>query len=104
MEVDPAILAAMRSGNARDLAAVISNDLQAAALQLAPDLAEVLNTGIRVGALAGMVSGSGPTLAFLTENASEAAELEAALRAEGHRALAVEGPVSGARLASAVVG
>ena len=104
VEVDPAILAAMRSGNARDLAAVISNDLQAAALQLAPDLAQVLDTGIRLGALAGMVSGSGPTLAFLAEDAFAAADLEAALRAEGHRALAVEGPVSGARQAPAAVG
>ena len=97
-EVDPAILAAMRSGNARELAAVMSNDLQAAALQLAPQLQELLTTGERLGALAGMVSGSGPTVAFLAEDADAAAKLEAALRSEGHRALAVEGPVPGARL------
>ncbi|WP_104104429.1 4-(cytidine 5'-diphospho)-2-C-methyl-D-erythritol kinase [Arthrobacter sp. 08Y14] len=103
-EVDPAILTAMRSGNAQDLASVMSNDLQAAALQLAPGLADVLSAGERLGALAGMVSGSGPTVAFLAQNAPAAAELAAALRAGGHRALAVEGPVSGARLASAVAG
>ncbi|WP_341393959.1 4-(cytidine 5'-diphospho)-2-C-methyl-D-erythritol kinase [Arthrobacter sp. G119Y2] len=101
-DVDPAVLAAMRSGNARDLAAVISNDLQAAALRLAPELGALLSTGERLGALAGMVSGSGPTVAFLTEDAAAASALEAALRAEGHRALAVEGPVAGARLAAAV--
>lgn len=102
--VDPQILAAMRSGNARELAAVVSNDLQAAALRLAPELDGVLRAGERLGALAGMVSGSGPTVAFLTEDADAATDLEAALRAEGHRALAVEGPVHGARLAPAVVG
>ena len=103
-EVDPAVLAAMRSGNARELAAVISNDLQAAALRLAPELADLLSTGERLGALAGMVSGSGPTVAFLAEDAGAAGKLEAALRAEGHRALAVEGPAPGARLLPAVVG
>lgn len=103
-EVDPAVLAAMRSGNARELAAVISNDLQAAALRLAPELADLLSTGERLGALAGMVSGSGPTVAFLVEDAAAAGELEAALRLEGHRALAVEGPAPGARLLPAVVG
>ncbi|MFJ7748601.1 4-(cytidine 5'-diphospho)-2-C-methyl-D-erythritol kinase [Arthrobacter sp. NPDC097144] len=103
-EVDPAVLAAMRSGNARELAAVISNDLQAAALRLAPELADLLSTGERLGALAGMVSGSGPTVAFLAEDAGAAGKLEAALRGGGHRALAVEGPAPGARLLPAVVG
>ena len=102
--VDPQILAAVRSGNARDLAAVITNDLQAAALRLAPELGGLLRAGERLGALAGMVSGSGPTVAFLAEDADAAEALEAALLAEGHRALAVEGPVHGARLAPAVVG
>ena len=102
-EVDPLILAAMRSGNARDLAAVVSNDLQAAALRLAPQLQELLHTGERLGALTGMVSGSGPTVAFLAEDRDAAAALAAALRAEGHRALAVEGPVHGARLLPAAI-
>lgn len=102
-EVDPGILAALRSGNPRELAAVISNDLQAAALKLAPELGGLLRTGERLGALAGMVSGSGPTVAFLAEDAAAATVLEAALRTEGHRALAVQGPVHGARLAPAVV-
>ena len=100
-EVDAEILAAMRSGNARELAAVISNDLQAAALRLAPELGGLLRTGERLGALAGMVSGSGPTVAFLAEDAAAASDLQSALRAEGHRALAVEGPVPGAGIAGA---
>ena len=93
---DPAVLAAMRSGNAAALAGVIHNDLQPPALSLAPSLAGVLRRGGELGALAGVVSGSGPTLAFLTEDAAAAARLEKALRAEGHNALAVHGPARGA--------
>ena len=93
---DPRVLEALRSGNAAALAGVISNDLQPAALSLAPELESVLDRGRSLGALAGIVSGSGPTLAFLTEDAGSAARLETALRAEGHNALAVHGPVPGA--------
>lgn len=93
---DPAVLAAMCSGNAAGLASVIHNDLQAAALSLAPALTGVLQRGEELGALAGIVSGSGPTLAFLAEDAAAAARLQTALRAEGHNALAVHGPAGGA--------
>lgn len=93
---DPRVLEALRSGNAAALAGVISNDLQPAALSLAPELENVLDRGRRLGALAGIVSGSGPTLAFLAADAGSAAALETALRADGHNALAVHGPVAGA--------
>ena len=94
--VDPRILAALAAGNTAGLAAVLENDLQPAALELAPELAAVLAAGTRNGALAGMVSGSGPTLAFLASDATHASALEAALRGEGHNALAVYGPAPGA--------
>lgn len=95
---DPRVLEAVRSGNAAALAGVIHNDLQAAALSLAPQLAPVLDRGRELGALAGIVSGSGPTLAFLAGGAAAAADLESALRAEGHNALAVHGPARGAEV------
>ena len=94
---DPRVLEALRTGNAAALADVISNDLQPAALSLAPELVPVLDRGRALGALAGIVSGSGPTLAFLAPDAASAAHLEAALRSEGHNALAVHGPVAGAQ-------
>ena len=94
---DPRVLEALRSGNAAALAGVITNDLQPAALSLAPELEQVLQRGRALGALAGIVSGSGPTLAFLAADAGSAARLEAALRSEGHNALAVHGPVAGAQ-------
>ena len=50
------------------------------------------------GALAGIVSGSGPTLAFLAEDAEAAIDLQVTLSAAGHKVLRVSGPVHGARL------
>ena len=93
----PRVLQALRTGNAAALAGVISNDLQSAALSLAPELEQLLDRGRALGALAGIVSGSGPTLAFLAADAGSAAALEAALRSEGHNALAVHGPAAGAQ-------
>lgn len=96
--VDPDVLHALRQGDAGMLAATLRNDLQAPALHLRPDLARVLETGERAGALAGIVSGSGPTLAFLAADETAAVELDARLRAEGLPALRVHGPVPGARI------
>ncbi len=96
--VDAAVLHALRQGDPGMLAAALRNDLQAPALHLRPDLGEVLETGERAGALAGIVSGSGPTLAFLAADETAAQELRVSLAAAGHRALAVHGPVAGARV------
>ncbi|MEV0505491.1 4-(cytidine 5'-diphospho)-2-C-methyl-D-erythritol kinase, partial [Streptomyces spectabilis] len=64
-EASPALLEALRTGDAAALAATVSNDLQAAALSLFPALADTLKAGTEAGALAALVSGSGPTTAFL---------------------------------------
>ncbi len=97
-EIDPRILGAMRSGDARALADLLHNDLQAAALELAPGLADILKTGTGAGALAGLVSGSGPTVAFLAESEEHAAALAGQLTDSGLKATAVHGPVYGARI------
>lgn len=97
-EVDAAVLAAMRSGDAGQLADVLHNDLQPAALELAPELGDVLDAGERHGALAGLVSGSGPTIAFLVQDADAGADLAAALQDENLNAVPVHGPVHGARI------
>jgi 4-diphosphocytidyl-2-C-methyl-D-erythritol kinase len=80
------------------LAEHVRNDLQAAALSLRPDLRDALELGEQAGALAGMVSGSGPTLAFLAGDSESALELQVVLSAAGYQALHVHGPVHGARL------
>lgn len=92
------VLHALRAGDPVALAEHVRNDLQAAALSLRPDLAAALEVGLDSGALAGMVSGSGPTLAFLAADPPEALELQILLSAAGHRALHVHGPVPGARV------
>ena len=96
--VDPAVLRALRSGDAAALGEAIRNDLQLAAVQLRPDLAVLIDEGLSAGALGGIVSGSGPTTAFLAEGAEHARELAERLASSGRQAHAVSGPVGGARL------
>jgi len=96
--VDAEVLHALRAGDATMLAAALRNDLQVATLRLRPDLAAVLEHGESSGALAGIVSGSGPTVAFLCPSAEDALELRAALRSAGHAAVHAHGPVPGARV------
>ena len=91
---------ALVSGSPHELAAAMHNDLQAAALSLRPDLRKVLDTGEAAGALKGMVSGSGPTCAFLCEDTDTAHEVVAQVCADnrGTRGLVTTGPASGAAL------
>jgi 4-diphosphocytidyl-2-C-methyl-D-erythritol kinase len=96
--VAPEVLQALRAGDAVALAEHTRNDLQVAALSLRPELREVLELGEESGALAGMVSGSGPTLAFLAADTESALELQVTLSAAGYQALHVHGPVTGARI------
>ena len=96
--VAPGVLHALRAGDPIALAEHTRNDLQVAALSLRPELREALELGEESGALAGMVSGSGPTLAFLTIDPESALELQITLSAAGYEALHVHGPVAGARV------
>lgn len=96
--VDASVLQAVRAGDHVALAEVMHNDLQAAALRLAPSLTQVLELGETHGALAGIVSGSGPTCAFLVSNPLAAAELQSAFGRVGVTALTVTGPAPGSRV------
>jgi 4-diphosphocytidyl-2-C-methyl-D-erythritol kinase len=82
------------------LAAALGNDLQPAALALRPELADVLKAGSDAGALAGLVSGSGPTCVFLATDAAHAERIAAVLDAAGvcREAVTARGPVPGARV------
>lgn len=97
-EVDVEVLQALRAGDAQLLANTMTNDLQPAALHLAPELGEILELGESNGALAGIVSGSGPTIAFLAPDPDAAIELQVALSASGLNVLRAHGPVPGARV------
>lgn len=100
MAVDPQVLQALRDGDAERLGTVLVNDLQRAAIELAPDLRKTLGIGESRGAVAGMVSGSGPTVAFLTTDPAAAEALAEDLGHYGLSAIAVHGPVPGARIIS----
>ena len=97
-DVDPAVLQALRTGDAAAVAAAVHNDLQDAAFSLRPELADLRDLGCGLGALAAMVSGSGPTVAFLADDPASATQLRTALSATGYDALTVHGPVPGARV------
>jgi 4-diphosphocytidyl-2-C-methyl-D-erythritol kinase len=96
--VDANVLQALRAGDPHMLAETLYNDLQAPALHLEPSLASVLELGEENGALAGIVSGSGPTVAFLAADLDSALELQIALSAARLNVVRVTGPVHGARL------
>ena len=99
-DVPEALTAALRAGDARALAGSLHNDLQAAALDLRPELAEVIAVAEEAGALRAIVSGSGPTIAALVEDASSAQRVSRALKASGLVAevLRADAPVAGARV------
>jgi 4-diphosphocytidyl-2-C-methyl-D-erythritol kinase len=98
LEVPAAVLQALLAGDAHDLAPVMLNDLEPAAVSGRPDLELALADGVRMGALTGIVSGSGPTIAFLAEGPDAARALQDELKATGREALHVHGPVPGARV------
>ncbi len=98
--VDPMILQALRGGDADALSRVLVNDLQRASIELAPGLRDTLGLGESLGAIAGIVSGSGPTVALLAHSPAAAEGLADDLRHHGLDAMAVHGPVHGARIIS----
>ncbi len=97
---NPSLMSALRTGDPRELAPQLSNDLQDAAVSLRPALGEVLSSGMEYGALAGIVSGSGPTLAFLVEDNESGIDLAVALTASGvvRDVRRASGPVHGAHV------
>jgi 4-diphosphocytidyl-2-C-methyl-D-erythritol kinase len=94
------LMTALRQRDPAVLAAALGNDMQVASLHFRPELADTLGAGMAAGALAGMVSGSGPTCLFLARNAAQAATVANELTASSlcRAALAVTGPVAGARV------
>lgn len=96
------MMTALRSGDARALGAALTNDLQAAAISLMPALGDVLDAGLEFGALGGIVSGSGPTVAFLAEDNEAAIDLAVSLTASGavQDVRRATGPAHGAHVVS----
>lgn len=101
-DADTTLMSALRAGDAQALGAALSNDLQAVALDLAPDLAETMAVARAAGALGVIVSGSGPTIAALGRSRQHALAIAAALTVAGvcESVVCASGPVSGARVVS----
>jgi 4-diphosphocytidyl-2-C-methyl-D-erythritol kinase len=98
--LDNALIAALRSGDPAKLGPLLSNDLEPAAISLRPGLRRALAAGQELGALGTMVSGSGPTCAFLAKNRRHARNLAAALAGAGvcRTVVQVTGPAPGATI------
>ena len=97
------LLTALSSGDPHALAPLLGNDLQPAALSLEPNLRRTLRAGTEAGALAGIVSGSGPTCAFLCSSAEAAIGVGSELAGAGvcRTVRVASGPVHGARVVPA---
>ena len=98
--ISDSLLHALSAGDAVALGKALSNDLQPAACSLKPALRLILDVGMDYGALGGLVSGSGPTVAFLAENEDHALDLVVALTSSGvvGNVIRASGPVPGARV------
>ena len=93
-------MSALATGDAQALGKSLTNDLQPAALTLRPSLRRTLDAGRDFGALGALVSGSGPTCAFLAESESHAVDLAIGIQGVGVAKAVVRayGPVHGAAL------
>ena len=101
LDVPIPVLQALRAGDPHSLAACMHNDLEVPALLERPALDDIISEGLHAGALSGIVSGSGPTVAFLCETPESAQYVQSELMDAGRTALHVHGPVPGARIISA---
>ena len=94
------VLAALAAGDPEQLAPLLGNEMQAAAVSMNPALRKTLRAGVEAGALAGIVSGSGPTCAFLCTSAASAVDVGTQLSGAGvcRTVRVASGPVPGARV------
>ena len=98
--VSEQLMQALRAADVKALGKSLSNDLQPAACSLRPALRLVLDVGLDYGALGGIVSGSGPTVAFLVKDDEHAMDLTVALSSSGviSSVVRASGAVAGARI------
>ncbi len=101
--LDEALMTALRSGDAKALGAALSNDLQKAAVSLQPALAQAIDAAAELGALGAIVSGSGPTIAFLVRSPEAGLDVAVGLTAMGlcRDVKRAGGPVPGAKVVPA---
>lgn len=98
--VSDILLQALAAGDPLLLGKALHNDLQPAAISLRPSLGALLEMGDDLGALGGIISGSGPTCAFLARDDEHALDLAVGLTSTGlcRTVRTATGPVAGARV------
>ena len=81
--VSEELMHALSSGDPIALGKSLVNDLQPAACSLKPALKLALSAGMESGAIGALVSGSGPTVAFLAKSEEASIDLAVALSSTG---------------------
>jgi 4-diphosphocytidyl-2-C-methyl-D-erythritol kinase len=81
--VSEELMHALSGGDAIGLGKALVNDLQPAAISLRPALKMAIGAGIECKAIGAIVSGSGPTVAFLASDEESAIDLAVALASTG---------------------
>jgi 4-diphosphocytidyl-2-C-methyl-D-erythritol kinase len=101
-QTNEALMQSLLAADASGVGAALVNDLQLAACSLRPAIRLVLDVGQEYGALGAIVSGSGPTVAFLVADQDSGLDLAVALTSSGVVGSVVQayGPVAGAKVIS----
>jgi 4-diphosphocytidyl-2-C-methyl-D-erythritol kinase len=96
------LLQSLLTGSAEQLAEHLTNDLQPAAIALAPRLQRLLDIAIEDGAIATLVAGSGPTCIALAKNYEHALDVAARVTGENlaDRVLVATSPAAGTEVIS----
>jgi len=96
--ISDSVMQALIAGDPNALGAALVNDLQGAALRLAPHLQDVIDAAMEIDACGAVVSGSGPTVAALARNPQHALAIAAHLRSTGlaDQVITASGPAPGA--------
>ena len=99
-QVSDVLMQSLLAADAEGVGKALTNDLQNAACSLRPALSLVLEVGRDYGALGAIVSGSGPTVAFLVADEDAGLDLAVALTASGvvGSVTRAHGPVHGAKI------
>lgn len=99
-KIPPALMMALASADVHRVGSLLVNDLSAASCSMLPELRDTIAAGRSIGALGTVVSGSGPTVAFLAESESAATDMAVALSSQGvaFQVRLASGPVPGATI------
>ena len=97
-EINRHIIRALQNGNPFEIAELLHNDLEEAAISLRPDLKIKMTTALQHGAIRVMVSGSGPTILALAASEVAAMQIARSLNELGYNAIATSGPAIGTQL------